>query len=84
MEKVYGYKEHKDGSFRLRASFPMDRELMLKANAVCNLEQISMYELCRDAVRAYCHAKLSASSERPSVSRQVVCSAHDVELPLSA
>ena len=54
------YKQHQDGGFRLRASFPMDRDLMLKANAVCEILGVSMYALCRDAVRQYCEQQLAA------------------------
>lgn len=57
--KAKGYKERKDGGFRLRASFPMDRDLILKANAVCERDDISMYSLCRQAVEQYVDIRLS-------------------------
>ena len=54
------YRMNSDGSFRLRASFPMNRRLMLKANAVCEARSMSMYALCYEAVDQYCDRVLSA------------------------
>lgn len=54
------YKMRSDGTFRLRASFPMNRRLMLKANAVCEARSMSMYALCYEAVEQYCDRMLSA------------------------
>ena len=54
------YRMNSDGSFRLRASFPMNRRLMLKANAVCEARSISMYALCYEAVDQYCDRVLAA------------------------
>lgn len=47
------YKQRADGSFRMRASFPISSELVERANRVCELEDTSMYRLCRDALARY-------------------------------
>lgn len=47
------YEQKKDGGFRLRASFPITPELIMKANRVCELEGLSMYSLCRKALAEY-------------------------------
>lgn len=63
-QETKGYKERDDGSFRLRASFPMNRDLILKANAVCEQDGISMYALCRQAVEQYVDGRLAQSASR--------------------
>lgn len=47
------YEQKKDGGFRLRASFPVTSDLIMKANRVCELEHLSMYALCRKALEEY-------------------------------
>lgn len=52
------YKQRQDGSFRMRASFPISPELVERANLVCGLEGLSMYQLCRKAVEHYVEESL--------------------------
>lgn len=61
-QETKGYKQREDGSFRLRASFPMNKELILKANAVCERDGISMYALCRQAVERYVDDRLAGAA----------------------
>ena len=44
------YKQRKDGSFRLRASFPIDSERVIAMNAICNKLDISFEKACKIAV----------------------------------
>lgn len=44
------YKQKKDGSFRLRASFPIDSERVIAINAICNKMNISFAKACKIAV----------------------------------
>ena len=55
------YQEKKGGGFRLRASFPVDTELMTKANRVCELDGVSMYKLCRLALEEHVAKRLNAA-----------------------
>jgi len=53
------YMQRQDGSFRLRASFPMDRKLILKANAALEKHGLTMFKLCYMAVDRYCDELLA-------------------------
>jgi hypothetical protein len=53
------YMQGKDGSFRLRASFPMDKKLILKANAACEKHNLTMFRLCYEAVSLRCDQLLA-------------------------
>jgi hypothetical protein len=44
------YKQRPDGSFRLRASFPIDSKRVIAMNAICNKLDISFEKACKIAV----------------------------------
>ena len=44
------YKQRPDGSFRLRASFPINSERVIAMNAICNKLDISFEKACKIAV----------------------------------
>jgi len=44
------YKQRKDGSFRLPASFPIDSTRVIAMNAICNKLDISFEKACKIAV----------------------------------
>ncbi len=44
------YKQRPDGSFRLRASFPINSERVIAMNAICNKMDISFEKACKIAV----------------------------------
>lgn len=48
------YKQKADGGFRMRASFPVTPDLVMQANKACEIEGVSMYQLCRDALVNHC------------------------------
>ncbi len=44
------YKQRTNGSFRLRASFPIDSKRVIAMNAICNKMDISFEKACKIAV----------------------------------
>ncbi|MCF6253104.1 MAG: hypothetical protein L3J75_17825 [Methylococcaceae bacterium] len=44
------YKQRSNGTFRLRASFPIDSERVIAMNAICNKLDMSFEKVCKIAV----------------------------------
>lgn len=47
------YQQRPSGGFRMRASFPVSSELVQLANRACEIQKVSMAELCKQALSAY-------------------------------